>query len=66
MARIKKQLARKAVRSTARHTAHGTASKFMRQPLRSVTLLGIGGLIGGLTGWLLARSGAKPAVEPSA
>ena len=32
---IKTILARKAVKSTARHTAHGTASKLKRDPLRA-------------------------------
>ncbi|HEY4779385.1 MAG TPA: hypothetical protein VIH47_07325 [Solirubrobacterales bacterium] len=58
---IKKALARKAVRSTARHTAHGTASKLKREPLRAATLLAFGGLLGGLAGWLLSRSSASPA-----
>lgn len=57
MAKIKKSLARKAVKSTARHTAHGTASKLRREPARAATLLGLGALAGGFTGWLVARSG---------
>jgi hypothetical protein len=56
MPSIKKALARKAVKSTARHTAHGTASKLKRDPLRATTLLALGGLFGGLAGWLIARS----------
>jgi hypothetical protein len=55
MPAIKKALARKAVKSTAKHTAHGTASKLKRDPLRVTTLLGIGCLVGGLGGWALAR-----------
>jgi ferric-dicitrate binding protein FerR (iron transport regulator) len=61
MSSIKKSLARKAVRSTARHTAHGAASKLTRRPLRAATLLGVGVLAGGLAGWLVARSGATAA-----
>ncbi len=56
---IKKAVARKAVRSTAKHTAHGTASKLKREPLRATTLLGLGGLLGAIAGWLVARSGAS-------
>jgi membrane protein YqaA with SNARE-associated domain len=56
MPAIKKALARKAVKSTAKHTAHGTASKLKRNPVRSTTLLGIGCLVGGVAGWLLART----------
>jgi hypothetical protein len=61
MPSIKKALARKAVKSTAKHTAHGTASKLKREPVRATTLLGLGGLLGGIAGWLVARSGSQPA-----
>jgi hypothetical protein len=57
MAAIKRKLTRKAVRSTAKHTAHGTASKLRREPLRSATLLALGGAIGAVAGWMVARSG---------
>jgi hypothetical protein len=53
---IKKALARKAVKSTAKHTAHGTASKLRRDPLRAITLLGIGALAGALAVWAIGRS----------
>jgi hypothetical protein len=56
---IKKAVARKAVKSTAKHSAHGTASKLKREPIRVTTLLGLGGLLGGIAGWLVARSGAS-------
>jgi hypothetical protein len=46
MPSLKKAIARKAVRSTAKHTAHGTAAKLRRDPLRAVTLLGAGALLG--------------------
>lgn len=58
---IKAKLARKAVKTTARHTAHGTASKLKRSPARAATLLGLGAVIGGFTGWLIGRG-----VAPSA
>jgi hypothetical protein len=61
MSAIRKALARKAVKSTAKHTAHGTASKLKRDPVRATTLLGIGGLVGGVAGWLLARTTAATA-----
>ena len=54
---VKTKLARQAVKSTAKHTAHGAATRLGRKPLRSVTLLGIGAAIGGLVGWLVGRSG---------
>jgi membrane protein YqaA with SNARE-associated domain len=56
---IKAKLARKAVKSTAKHTAHGTASKLKRSPARAATLLGIGAAVGGLAGWLIGHS-AEP------
>ena len=71
MESIKRKFARKAVKSTAKHTAHGTASKLKREPLRAATLLGLGGLVGGLVAWMLARSnaptvsGSSPMVSPS-
>jgi len=52
---VKTKLARKAVSTTAKHTARGTASKFTHRPFRSVTLLTAGALIGVVVGWLLAN-----------
>jgi hypothetical protein len=54
---VKSRLARKAVKTTAKHTAHGTASKFTRRPFRSITLLALGAVAGGVVGWLIGRSG---------
>lgn len=65
MASIKKSLTRKAVKSTAKHTAHGTASKLTRQPARAATLLGVGLLAGGVAGWLVARSATTTAAAIS-
>jgi membrane protein YqaA with SNARE-associated domain len=65
MAPIKKSLARKAVKSTAKHTAHGTASKLRRDPLRATTLLGLGAVAGGFAGWLLGRTGSATAATVS-
>ncbi|HUC08419.1 MAG TPA: hypothetical protein VMR96_10050 [Solirubrobacterales bacterium] len=53
---LKSTVARKAVKATAKHTAHGTASKLKRNPVRVTTLLAIGGVVGTLVGWLAARS----------
>jgi membrane protein YqaA with SNARE-associated domain len=64
MAKIKRKFARKAVKSTAKHTAHGATSKLRRDPLRSATLLAVGCAVGGLAGWMLARLGHdEPATE---
>ena len=57
---VKGKLARKAVKSTARHTARGTAAKAKRSPLRSLTLLGIGGALGAAAGWLAGRRAPIP------
>jgi len=61
---IKQKIARRAVKTTAKHTAHGAASKLKRSPVRSTTLLGLGAAVGLLAGWLLGRSTADP--EPAA
>ncbi|HEV2789902.1 MAG TPA: hypothetical protein VGV69_01215 [Solirubrobacterales bacterium] len=61
MSSIKKTLARKAVKSAAKHTAHGTASKLRRDPARAVTLLGLGGVLGAAAGWMAGRSTADTA-----
>ncbi len=56
MSAIKRTLTRKAARSAAKHTAHGTASKIKRNPVRAVTLLGLGGAVGALAGWMVGRN----------
>jgi hypothetical protein len=61
MSTIKKTLARQAVKTTARHSARGTSSKLKRDPMRAVTLLGLGGVLGALAGWMAGRSTAGTA-----
>ena len=56
MPSIKKAVAKKVARSAAKHTAHGTASKLRRDPLRAITLLGLGGAIGAAVGWFGAAA----------
>jgi hypothetical protein len=56
---VKTKLARRAVKTTAKHSAYGALSKLERKPMRSATLLVIGLAIGGLVGWLLGRSGGS-------
>jgi hypothetical protein len=58
MKSMKAKIARRAVKSTARHTAHGTTSKLRRDPLRAGSLLAIGGAVGLAAGWALARPGS--------
>jgi hypothetical protein len=50
MSNLKSTVARKAVKATAKHTAHGTASKLKREPLRAGTLLAAGALFGFFAG----------------
>jgi hypothetical protein len=61
MPSIKKAVARKAVKSTAKHTAHGTVAKLRREPVRATTLLACGSLLGAAAGWAFARTSASPA-----
>jgi hypothetical protein len=56
---VKSTLARKAAKVAAKHTAHGTASKLKRDPMRTATLLGVGGALGAVAGWMAGRTGAS-------
>ncbi|HET7589727.1 MAG TPA: hypothetical protein VFK14_06030 [Solirubrobacterales bacterium] len=58
MSAIKSTIARKAVKATAKHSAHGTASKLKRDPVRVATLLGLGGALGALAGFMVGRNTA--------
>ena len=57
MSSIKQAIARKAVKSTAKHAAHGTASRLKRSPVRATTLLGLGFLAGVAAGTAVRRPG---------
>lgn len=59
MSTIKKALARQAVKTTARHSARGTAAKLRRDRVRTMTLLGLGGALGALAGFMAGRSAAS-------
>lgn len=61
MSTIKKNLARQAVKTTARHSARGAASKLRRNPVRAVTLLSLGGALGAFAGFMAGRSAAGAA-----
>ena len=50
-----KTIGRKAAKATLKHSMRGFASKAQRKPLRSVSLLSAGGLIGAAAGWLAGR-----------
>jgi hypothetical protein len=60
---VKTKLARQAVKTTAKHTTRGAASKIARKPMRSITLLAIGAALGALVGWLIGRSGGDEPIE---
>ncbi len=63
---IKKAIARKAVKSTAKHTAQGTASKLKRNPVRVITLVGVGFVADLVAGWALGRTGgSSPTADSS-
>jgi len=55
---VGKTLGKKATKATLRHSVRGLASKAQRKPLRSVSLLSIGGVIGATAGWLAGRKTA--------
>ena len=65
MSAVKKRFARRAVKSTARHSAHGAVSKLRRSPLRATTLVGVGCMVGALAGWLAGRTAAAPTPSPT-
>lgn len=64
MSKVKRKVAGKAVKSTAKHTVQGTASKLMRDPMRSATLLGIGAAAGALATWFIGRGGQGGGASP--
>jgi hypothetical protein len=54
-------IARKTVKATAKHTAHGASSRLRREPMRAATLLGTGAVLGAFAGWAAGRSTAPSA-----
>lgn len=61
MVNLKKQLGRRAAKATFRHSVNGMVSKSKRQPLRSTTLLSLGGVVGVAAGFLAGRRTAPGA-----
>jgi hypothetical protein len=55
MASFGKTVGKKAAKATVRHSVRGVASKAQRKPLRSVSLLSVGGLVGLTAGWFAGR-----------
>lgn len=60
MSRLKRMIAIKAAKVTARHTAHGLSAKAQRKPLRSASLLCAGMALGLGAGWAAGRGVAQP------
>lgn len=59
MSNIRGSLGKKAAKATVRHSVHGLEAKALRKPLRSVTLLAVGGVVGATAGWFAGRK-SKP------
>jgi hypothetical protein len=55
MANLGRTIGKKATKATVRHSVRGVTSKAQRKPLRSATLLSVGGLFGAMAGWFAAR-----------
>jgi hypothetical protein len=55
MAKVGRTIGKKAAKATVRHSARGVASKAQRKPLRSISVLSIGGVVGATAGWLAGR-----------
>lgn len=60
---VKNTLARKAAKTAVKHTAHGTASKLKRDPMRTATLLSVGGALGAVAGWMAGRTTGAASVS---
>jgi hypothetical protein len=58
MKTVRRSIGKKATKATARHSVRGVASKAQRKPLRSATLLSLGGLFGAAAGWVAGRKTA--------
>jgi hypothetical protein len=54
---VKRIIGRKAAKAAVKHTTHGVVAKAQRKPLRGITLLAVGGLLGAGITWFAARSG---------
>lgn len=59
MSRFGRAAGKKATKATVKHSARGLSSKAKRQPLRSVSLLSLGGAVGATVGWIAGRKTAS-------
>jgi hypothetical protein len=59
--KLRRTIGKKATKATVRHSVRGVGAKVQRKPLRSVSLLSVGGLVGAVAGWLAGRKTAHTA-----
>jgi hypothetical protein len=64
MTAIERYLGRRALRATVRYSWHRMVAKVQNRPLRSVTLLSAGGVVGLIVGWLAGRRTPQPPPPP--
>lgn len=65
MATFGRRIGKKAAKATVRHSARGVAAKAHRRPVRSVTLVGVGGMLGATAGFFAGRRGASQHAAPA-
>jgi F0F1-type ATP synthase assembly protein I len=61
MSKLGRSVGKKATKATVKHSARGFSAKAKRQPMRSVSLLSVGGVVGATVGWLAGRKTARAA-----
>jgi hypothetical protein len=59
MSKLGRSVGKKATKATVKHSARGLSSRAKRQPLRSVSLLSVGGAVGAALGWFAGRKTAS-------
>ena len=59
MAKLGRNVGKKATKATVKHSVRGLASRAKRQPLRSVSLLSVGGVVDATVGWFAGRKTAS-------
>jgi hypothetical protein len=57
--KLQRRLERKVAKATLRRSIHDFVSRSKRQPLRSTTLISIGGAVGAAAGWVAGRKTAQ-------
>jgi hypothetical protein len=64
MSKLGRSVSKKATKATVRHSARGLSSKAKRRPLRSLSLLSVGGAVGAAAGWVAGRKTASASPAP--